>query len=96
MGRVELLHANPTYALIRYPSGKEDTISIHDLSPYPRERCPEQLDESTTRECATESSNEPEETEMTNNTRDVEEENQENHPTVRRSTRERSTPKRFY
>ena len=28
---VELLNANPNYALERFPSGKEDTVSIRDL-----------------------------------------------------------------
>jgi hypothetical protein len=28
-----LIHANPQYALIRYESGKEDTVSLEDLSP---------------------------------------------------------------
>lgn len=30
---VELLHANPQYAHIRYPNGKEDTVSIRHLAP---------------------------------------------------------------
>jgi hypothetical protein len=28
-----LIHANPQYAVIRYESGKEDTVSLEDLSP---------------------------------------------------------------
>ena len=32
---VELLDANPTYAHVRYPDGRESTVSINDLSPSP-------------------------------------------------------------
>ena len=32
---VELLEATPSYAHIRYPSGREDTVSIRDLAPLP-------------------------------------------------------------
>lgn len=31
--KVELIHANNNYALIRYPSGREDTVSTRDLAP---------------------------------------------------------------
>lgn len=30
---VELIEANPTYAYIRFPNGREDTVSIRDLAP---------------------------------------------------------------
>ena len=33
---VELLDANPTYAHIRYPDGRESTVSLRDLAPCPR------------------------------------------------------------
>ena len=33
--RVELLSANPTYARIKYPNGRESTVSTSDLAPYP-------------------------------------------------------------
>ena len=29
--KVELLNANPHYALVHFPSGKEDNVSIRDL-----------------------------------------------------------------
>ena len=32
---VELIEANPQYAHIRFPDGREDTVNIHDLAPYP-------------------------------------------------------------
>ena len=32
---VELFSANPTYARIKYPSGRESTVSTSDLAPYP-------------------------------------------------------------
>ena len=31
---VELVSANPSYALVRFPSGREDTVSIRDLAPH--------------------------------------------------------------
>ena len=31
---VELLEANPDYAHVRFPEGREDTVSIRDLAPY--------------------------------------------------------------
>ena len=33
---VELLHANPTYAHIRYPDGRESSVSLKDLAPCPQ------------------------------------------------------------
>ena len=35
--RVELIEANPTYARIRYPDGRESNISLRDLARCPRE-----------------------------------------------------------
>ena len=37
MEEVELTHANPTYAHIRYKDGRESTVSLTDLAPYPRD-----------------------------------------------------------
>ena len=31
--KIELLHANPSYAHIRLPDGRESTVSIRDLAP---------------------------------------------------------------
>ena len=36
--KVELIEANPTYARIRYPDGREANVSLRDLARYPRER----------------------------------------------------------
>ncbi|XP_065678454.1 uncharacterized protein LOC136093395 [Hydra vulgaris] len=33
--KVELVDVNPTYANIRYPDGRELTVSLQDLAPYP-------------------------------------------------------------
>ena len=33
---VELLHANPTYAFIRFNDGRESSVSLRDLAPCPR------------------------------------------------------------
>ena len=30
---VELVHANPSYAFIKFPDGREDTVSLRDLAP---------------------------------------------------------------
>jgi hypothetical protein len=31
--KVDLIHANPNYAVIRYNSGREETVNINDISP---------------------------------------------------------------
>ena len=36
MDEVELLEANPTYALIKYPDGRESSVSLRDLAPCPK------------------------------------------------------------
>ena len=33
MDEVELGESNPTYAHIRYPNGREDTVSLRDIAP---------------------------------------------------------------
>ena len=33
---MDLLHANPTYAHIKFPDGRETTASLKDLAPFPR------------------------------------------------------------
>ena len=35
---VTLLHSNPKYANIRYPDGRESSVSLHDLAPCPISR----------------------------------------------------------
>ena len=37
---VELINVNPTYADVRYPDGREATVSIRDISPCPGSLCP--------------------------------------------------------
>ena len=37
MDEVELLEANPTYAHIKYPDGRESSVSLRDLAPCPKE-----------------------------------------------------------
>ena len=37
MEEVELTHANPTYAHIRYKDGRESSVSLTDLAPCPRD-----------------------------------------------------------
>ena len=39
MERVELLDVNPTYANIRYPNGRETSVSLRDLAPYQSSSC---------------------------------------------------------
>ena len=34
--KVDLIEANPNYALIRYPDGRESTVSVTDLAPFPK------------------------------------------------------------
>ena len=38
--QVELLNSNPTYANIKHPSGRESTVSVCDLAPYPETELP--------------------------------------------------------
>ena len=38
---VDLIDANPQYAFIRYPSGREDTVSVRDLAPSGQPETPE-------------------------------------------------------
>ena len=38
--QVELLNSNPTYANIEYPSGRESTVSVHDLASCPETELP--------------------------------------------------------
>ena len=40
MDHVELEHATPHYATIRYSDGRQATVSTHDLAPTPREDNP--------------------------------------------------------
>ena len=37
VSKVELIQANPSFAKIRYPCGREDSVSLRDLAPLPRE-----------------------------------------------------------
>ena len=32
--KVELLDANPEYAFVRFPDGRESTVSVRDIAPY--------------------------------------------------------------
>ena len=34
---MELIEANPTYARIRYPDGRQSLVSLRDIARYPRE-----------------------------------------------------------
>ena len=33
--KVELTEANPSFARVRFPDGRESTVSLEDLAPYP-------------------------------------------------------------
>ena len=35
---VELIAANPTYARVRYPGGRETSVSLRDLAPCPNKQ----------------------------------------------------------
>ena len=47
--RVELLEANPMYALVKYPDGRESNVSLRDLAPLPLARESTMADDTTTR-----------------------------------------------
>eukprot|EP00096_Caligus_rogercresseyi_P012473 TRINITY_DN5230_c0_g1_i13.p2 TRINITY_DN5230_c0_g1~~TRINITY_DN5230_c0_g1_i13.p2 ORF type:complete len:140 (+),score=4.75 TRINITY_DN5230_c0_g1_i13:2063-2482(+) len=38
---VELLDSNPSFARVRYPGGKESSVSVRDLAPCPSESGPQ-------------------------------------------------------
>ena len=40
---VELLETNPSFAKIRFPSGRESTVSISDLAPCPQHQVPQPI-----------------------------------------------------
>ena len=35
MDKVDLIDSNRSFACIRYPDGRESTVSVQDLAPYP-------------------------------------------------------------
>ena len=39
--KVELIHTNPSYAFIKYPDGRESSVSLRDLAPCPADHQPE-------------------------------------------------------
>ena len=47
--RVELLEANPMYALVKYPDGRESNVSLRDLAPLPLARESTMADDGVTR-----------------------------------------------
>ena len=38
--KVRLLHVNPSYAFIKYPDGRESSVSLRDLAPCPNDKYP--------------------------------------------------------
>ena len=42
---VELIQANPSYAHIRFPTGREATVSLRDLAPVGEAQCPGQQED---------------------------------------------------
>ena len=101
---IEHLEANPNFAYIRYPDGRESTVSTEDLAP-----CPDTVLTKTNRECLDDST--PPNTRIRPTTAptpgtlsqpvhaehptDIPPENISPVEPVRRSTRERNAPVRF-
>ena len=48
--QVELLDVNPTYANIRHKDGRETTVSVRDLAPYPGDQVCDPIGESAATE----------------------------------------------
>ena len=92
---VELLESNPHYAHIRYSNGREDTVSLKNLSPYviPVEPVPVEAEPAipTHRESNNDNTNFVELPEATL-LQDIDEDCQDTSSTLRRSTRLRKPP----
>lgn len=77
---VDLVHANPQYALVRFPDGREDTFSTRDLAPTPNS--PDGLQDGSSSETQTGDLVDSEDT-------------SEGCELPRRSTRVRKSPERY-
>ena len=88
---VELLEANPTYARVRLPTGRESNVSLNDLAPLPPETKISEV------EVSQEEVDRPTHVENTlaENSDGIEENSQPDPPQVRRSTRTRRQPERY-
>ncbi|CAG2229552.1 unnamed protein product [Mytilus edulis] len=92
---VDLLEANPTYAHVRLPDGRETTVSVRHLAPRGQSISNDNLDHSVLNDHRTmdisETDVENTTQEATNNTDNT----METSPVIRRSTREIKKPSRF-
>ncbi|CAG2212501.1 unnamed protein product [Mytilus edulis] len=92
---VDLLEANPTYAHVRLPDGRETTVSVRHLAPRGQSISNDNLDHSVLNDHTTmdisETDVENTTQEATNNTDNT----METSPVIRRSTREVKKPSRF-
>ncbi|CAG2205734.1 unnamed protein product [Mytilus edulis] len=92
---VDLLEANPTYAHVRLPDGRETTVSVRHLAPRGQSISNDNLDHSVLNDNRTmdiaETDVENTTQEATNNTDNT----METSPVIRRSTREIKKPCRF-
>ena len=59
MDTVELIDANPTYANIRFPDGRQSTVSLKDVAPCPTDKAENVSDESIVNEDASSGNEEP-------------------------------------
>ena len=97
---VELLDANPKTALVRFPDGRESTVSVSDLAPLSDMSCdvPETTIENRTSDSETVQSETGQighaghDATETNQTVDL---HDQPAPSLRRSTRTRRSPDRF-
>ena len=98
---VELLDANPKTALVRFPDGRESTVSVSDLAPL-SDMSDNEPSETTTENCASDTETAPSEAGQngyaghdateTNQTVDLQDQPSQS---LRRSTRTRRPPDRF-
>ena len=95
---VQLVHANPQYARVKFASGREDTVSIRDLAPGPKELVPEPVElvspPTATLESVDIDTSTPPPLEKMEATQEPAVEQREQ-PELRRSTRERRKPERL-
>ena len=107
---VELMVVNPTFARVKYPNGRESTVSTSDLAPYPQVNpANDEIEQAATSDVASPlcqqglrlstgtSDNVQRETDIENGGHQETSsmEDDSQTPTIRRSTRERRPPQRY-
>ena len=88
--QVQLLESNPTYASIKYPDGRESTVSVRDLAPCPESEETPEPDNATNENTAEIPLPDSEPAQEVNESKDG-----ENVESLRRSARTIKAPQRY-